>query len=185
MHLVTSSLFFPAIVAYFPPHAIRLLFRSYLCTALALWITKQKPALHIKEFMSSTSISPQDPNATLKLSHKPAKGTLAPEIVTPNPWLAIIPSVLEHPDDHLCKITRSLIHWANLFGSRPVGYWAGGKEELEGIEALDGTLFLRVAGLTMGELGWAKEGQDVGEWDHSLPPGIPARVHAARSGKSH
>ncbi|KAF9512214.1 hypothetical protein BS47DRAFT_1345851 [Hydnum rufescens UP504] len=185
MHLVTSSLFFPAIVAYFPPHAIRLLFRSYLCTALALWITKQKPALRIKEFMKSTSISPQDPNAALKLSHKPVKDTLTPETVTPNPWLAIVPSVLEHPDDHLCKIMRSLMHWANLFGSRPAGYWAGGKAKLEGIEALDGTLFLRVAGLTMGELGWAKEGQDVGEWDHSLPPGIPARVHAARFGQSH
>ncbi|KAF9509405.1 hypothetical protein BS47DRAFT_1373523 [Hydnum rufescens UP504] len=179
MHLITSSLFFPAIVAYFPPHAIQLLFRTYLCTILALWITEQKPVLHIKEFMKSTTISPQDPNAALKLSHKPVKGTLTPETVTPNPWLAIVPSVLEHSDEHFCKIMRSLMHWANLFGSRPAGYWAGGKEELEGIEALDGTLFLRVAGLTMGELGWAKEGQDMGGWVRSLPP---PRVHGIRPG---
>lgn len=185
MHVVTSSLFLPAIVAYFPPHAIQLLFRTHLCTVLALWITKQKPSLRIKEFMVSTTLSPHDPSANIKASHKPVKDTLTAEIATPNPWLPLSQSVLEHPDEHLCKIIRSLMHWANLFGSRPAGYWTGGKEQLEGIEAMDGTLFLRVAGLTMGELGWMKEGQVPGEWDHSLPPGMPARVYAAKSQQSH
>ena len=35
---------------------------------------------------------------------------------------------------------------------------------LEGIERLDGTLFVRVAGLTMDRLGWVHEGEDAGSW---------------------
>jgi hypothetical protein len=38
---------------------------------------------------------------------------------------------------------------------------------LEGREVLDGTLFSRVASLTLDQLGWAHEsGKDLGEWNH-------------------
>jgi hypothetical protein len=36
---------------------------------------------------------------------------------------------------------------------------------LEGIERLDGTLFVRVAGLTFDRLGWVDEGETAGRWD--------------------
>jgi hypothetical protein len=167
MHLVTSSLLLPSIVAYLPPHAVQILLRTYFSTVLSVWIFRGRPILHLtKEFMTSTTPSPQEP---IKSPHSAAKDTLTPDETTPNPWLAIIQSVLQHPDDHMCKTQRSLMHWATLFGTRPAGYWVGGTEQqLEGIELLDGTIFARVAGLTADRLGWMREGQEHGEWNFSL-----------------
>ena len=100
---------------------------------------------------------------------KPAKGTLTPETVTPNPWLAIIQSALMHPDDHVCKVQRALGHWSGMFGGRPRGYWAKsspkeGAAQLKGVELLDGTLFVRVAGMTQATKGWMREGREHGDW---------------------
>jgi hypothetical protein len=118
-----------------------------------------------KGFIDSTSVSPQEP---IGLPHNPAKGTLTPDVVTPNPWLAITQSALQHQDDHMAKIQRALLHWANMFGSRPVGYWARGKEQLEGIELLDGTFFVRIAGLTADKVGWMREGQEKAGWHYGI-----------------
>ena len=102
---------------------------------------------------------------------KPARCTLTPETITPNPWFAIIQSALEHPDKHVCKIQRTLSHWGRVFGGRPAGYWAKSspKEDavqLKGVELLDGTLFVRVAGMTQATKGWMREGQERGPWSH-------------------
>jgi len=168
MHLVTSSLFLPSICAYFPPHVIQLFLRSYFSTCLALWVGLGRPSVEITpEFISTTDACPQEPVEDRVT--KPAGGTLTPETVTPNPWLAIIQSALEHPDDHVCKIQRSLGHWGRLFGGRPQGYWAKsspkeGAIQLKGIELLDGTLFVRIAGMTQAAKGWMREGQEQGGW---------------------
>jgi hypothetical protein len=100
---------------------------------------------------------------------KPAEGTLTPDTVTPNPWLAIIQSALVHPDNHVCKVQRTLGHWSRMFGGRPQGYWAkssqkGGAVQLKGVELLDGTLFVRVAAMTQATKGWMREGQESGRW---------------------
>jgi hypothetical protein len=62
---------------------------------------------------------------------------------------------------------RSLAAFATRWGGRPAGYFAGGGEDgLEGREVLDGTLFVRVASLTLDRLGWAHEsGKELGSWD--------------------
>lgn len=165
MHLVTSSLFLPSVCAYLPPHAIQLLLRTYFSSALAVWISRGRPTIRItQEFIDSTSPAPQEPNTSLK----PAKDTLTPQVTSPNPWLAIAQSVLEHPADHMPKIQRSLMHWSSLYGGRPAGDWVGGKENLEGIELLDGTIFARVAGLTADSLGWMREGQEQGAWSFEM-----------------
>jgi len=168
MHLVTSSLFLPSICAYFPPHVIQLFLRSYFSVCLATWVGQGRPSVEITpEFISTTDTFPQEPIGARVI--KPAEGTLTPETVTPNPWLAITQSALEHPDDHVCKIQRSLGHWSRLFGARPQGYWTKsspkeGTVQLKGVELLDGTLFVRVAGMTMATKGWMREGQERREW---------------------
>jgi hypothetical protein len=113
-----------------------------------------------------TSPYPQEPKARIQ----PAKNTLTPDTVTPNPWLALTQSVLVHRSEHahLCKIHRTLMHWASLFGSRPPGYWKTEGENVEGIELLDGSFFVRVASLTLDSLGWMREGQEQGEWNFSV-----------------
>ena len=86
-------------------------------------------------------------------------------------WLSLLQSTLMHPDDHVPKCQRSLAHFAALFGSRQQGAFkalaevADPNARLEGAELLDGTLFLRVAGLTAERVGWMREGQENGGWD--------------------
>jgi len=168
MHLVTSSLFLPSICAYFPPHVIQTFLRSYFSICLAIWVGQGRPSVEVtQDFVSKTDAFPQEPIGDR--ATKPAKDTLTPETITPNPWLAIIQSALEHPDDHVCKIQRALGHWSRMFGGRPQGYWAKSppKEnavQLKGVELLDGTLFVRVAGMTQETKGWMREGQEQGRW---------------------
>ena len=168
MHLVTSSLFLPSICAYFPPHVIQMFLRSYFSVCLAIWVGQGRPTIEVtQEFVSKTDAFPQEPIGDRVT--KPAKDTLTPETITPNPWLAIIQSALEHPDDHVCKTQRALGHWSRMFGGRPQGYWAktSPKEDavqLKGVELLDGTLFIRIAGMTQATKGWMREGLERGEW---------------------
>jgi len=177
MHLVTSSLFVPSILAHLSPSSQSLLLRAYFSQAAALWVSRGRPALDIKHFYSSTSPSPTPPGP------RPSSGsaTLSPENPYPNPWYALLASTLQHPDEHLVKTQRSLAHWAAAYGGAKEGRWKGppGKDvqngakaegeaeelELEGAEHLDGTLFVRVAGLSMERKGWVREGEEKGPWD--------------------
>jgi len=93
-------------------------------------------------------------------------------------WTRIIPSAIQAPEEHTPKIARALIDFARRWGTRPPGYFTAAESEagqkmasLEGIERLDGTLFVRVAGLTMERLGWVHEGEDAGSWDAG---GVPS-----------
>jgi len=66
--------------------------------------------------------------------------------VEANPFLGIVQSGMTHPNDHMLKIQRALVHFSSLYGIRPKGYFTGA--DLGGAEALDGSLFFRAARLT-------------------------------------
>ncbi|KAH9170233.1 hypothetical protein EDB89DRAFT_1979523 [Lactarius sanguifluus] len=101
-------------------------------------------------------------------------------------WPRVIESGVRFPDEHAPKIARALVDFAARWGTRSPGYFsafvATGEEKaragagrapapaLEGIERLDGTLFVRVAGLTFDRLGWVDEREKAGQWDRD---GIP------------
>lgn len=125
-------------------------------------------ALPIAEFYAATDAHLYAPAR----AGTDAKCTQAPE----NAWPRVIQSAVRFPDEHGPKIARALADFAARWGTRAPGYFstfaaaaAGEKEEngpgLEGIERLDGTLFVRVAGLTFDRLGWVGEGEKVGSWD--------------------
>ncbi|KAG1824291.1 hypothetical protein EV424DRAFT_1538150 [Suillus variegatus] len=57
-----------------------------------------------------------------------------------NSFLDIVESGIMHPNDHVPKIQRAFAHFSSLYGARPKGYFKD--TELEGAEALDGSLFL-------------------------------------------
>ncbi|KIN98822.1 hypothetical protein M404DRAFT_156599 [Pisolithus tinctorius Marx 270] len=130
MHIVTSSLFLPSVIANLSPRSQELLLRAYLQTILTWWVARGRPALNIKSFMTST---PTEPASADK---KPIS----------NPFLPIIQSTIVHPDDHLPKIQRAFAHYSTLFGTKPAGYHKD--TELEDAELLDGSLFVRAAVLT-------------------------------------
>lgn len=198
MHLVTSSLFLPAIAAHLPPTSKSLLLRTYLGAALAVWVARGRPPLSLKPFYAKTSARLVVPGPT----PTPSEGTLgffdprsgfarrstgadgmatASEKLAPNTWLPVLQSTLLHPNEHLPKLQRALAHYALRYGSgsgyatragRRQGTKLDGTQldgtqlELEGVEeVLDGTLFARIAGLTMRRLGWMREGERRGAWD--------------------
>ncbi|OCH85387.1 hypothetical protein OBBRIDRAFT_798234 [Obba rivulosa] len=168
MHLVTSVLFMHSLVAYLSPTSTSILLRSYFMNSLVWWVARGRPALPIREFYASTSATPAEPGAQRV---QPAKGVLVPEDVSPNPWLPLLQSALMHPDDHVPKCQRALAHFAAHYGGRPEGVFRALAEvsdpqaRLDGAECLDGTLFVRVAGLTADKVGWMREGQENGGWD--------------------
>ncbi|KAG1764460.1 hypothetical protein EDD22DRAFT_951709 [Suillus occidentalis] len=158
MHLVTSTLFIPSLVTslYQNPHAQALLLCSYFTTSLACYLARGRPILDI-DVIPGPQPSPHKDTLPNKTS---------PEARTPNPWLSIIQSALVHPNEHLCKIQRSLAHFSALYGLRGQGWFATNNSKLEDVERnmglgeLDGTLFLRVAMLTANTLGWMREGNE-------------------------
>ncbi|KAI8976416.1 hypothetical protein BD414DRAFT_446586 [Trametes punicea] len=164
LHLVTSVLFLPSIVAYLSPTSISIFLRTYLLNCLALYVARGRPRLHVAEFFDEVTPAPAPPADALP-PLKPGEGTLIADNRTPSPWLAIVQSTLEHPDDHLCKLQRALAHFAALYGTTPAGHFKKLGVELQGAEKIDGTLFIRVAGLSMDRVGWMREGEKKEEWD--------------------
>ncbi|KAH9974960.1 hypothetical protein BGW80DRAFT_1457912 [Lactifluus volemus] len=171
VHLVTSSIFLLTLVLPserpYPlvPLASRLtLLKAYLATSAAWYISRGNSPLPIKEFYAATHDRLTAPPATPAPPSAPRKPLSAPG----GPWERIIANTIAHPDDHLCKAVRSFATFSTRWGSRPADYYAGGGDDgLEGREVLDGTLFSRVASLTLDRLGWAHEsGRDLGQWDH-------------------
>ena len=51
--------------------------------------------------------------------------------------------------------------------SKPTDTSQPGEEALPGSAKLDGTMFIRAAGLVMDTMGWCREGQKAGGWEFS------------------
>ena len=174
MHLVTSVLFLPSLLASLSPPSQALLFRSYFAASLGAWIARGRPGLDIKSFYSSRETFYPLPSGSLPTPDGSAIPTPDDDpnrvkAVTPNPWLPIIETSLSHPNEHLIKLQRARAHFSAVFGARGPGAKEGGlegaAEELEGAELLDGSLFIRVAGLTAKGMGRVREGEAKRDWD--------------------
>ena len=165
MHLVTSVLFLPSYAAYLSPTSLSILMRSYFITCLDWYISLGRVPLPLSDFYASSTAHPLEHGAPHTTPDAHALDASDP---TPNPWLALIQSTLQHSDDHIHKLQRALLHFASRLGSTPAGTFAKAAEAgLEGAELLDGTLFVRVAGLTMARVGWMREGQENKGWDRN------------------
>ncbi|KAJ3566538.1 hypothetical protein NP233_g6942 [Leucocoprinus birnbaumii] len=93
-----------------------------------------------------------------------------------NPWPSLIQGAIHHPDMHLAKAMRSLILASQKYGTtRPgevIGAFRPGKAEREetfkGTSQIDGTLFVRAAGVMMDYMGWSISGGEAKvDWDRS------------------
>ncbi|KAF8915710.1 hypothetical protein CPB85DRAFT_1374947 [Mucidula mucida] len=148
MHLVTSSLFLPSFVAYLTPPSQKLLLRGYFTISLAWWISRRPRSfnLDVTKFFSSTPAMPKQSS----FAFEPPKWALVPGSDSVNRWFPIVQDAILHPDDHLCKLQRALVHFAETYGTRK-GELEG--TELEGAGSVDGSLFVRTAGLTAKAMG--------------------------------
>ena len=160
MHLLTSSLFLPTFM-----RAIRKtedkarVLRAYVSTFLVITLIRGRPRIDA-ELMMSYSATPTPPNE---------KGGNERET---NPWLPLVHSAIYAPESHVAKSIRALFYAAQHYGETEAGKVVGafdssGKEILPGAAKLDGTVFVRAAGILMDALGWVGHGQAVGDWDRS------------------
>jgi len=166
MHLVTSSLFISSVFSLLKRSSQELLLRGYFATCLVWYIGRGRPELDIARFFgNATTLHPIPPGPKPTPHQDVSPSPTSPYALTPDPWLPIIQSTLTHPDDHLSKLQRALAEYSSHFGLTPAGYFSG--TGLKDAELIDGTLFVRVAGLTAGRLGWVREGEPPlpGGWD--------------------
>lgn len=155
MHLVTSSLFLPSLIAYLSPTSQEALLRAYFAICLSVYVARGTPDLNIESFFAADIVSPNVYTKSLsdscpRLSLPPSSPSVTS---SPNPWFPIIEQTILHPDDHLCKLQRALAHYSTLYGWKEAGLFSGAQIELPGAEKIDGTLFIRAAGLTAARLG--------------------------------
>lgn len=175
MHLVTSSLFLPSLLAHLSPNAQVRLLRVYLAVSLAWYVARGRPRLDIEEFMktpviplANDDLGNESTTTLVNLKSGSDKTNLNSSALadarTANPWLAIIQSSIIHPDEHVPKLHRALAHWGRMYGIR--GQFSPNEINLPGARHLDGTLFLRAALLTEGRMGWVSEGEEPADfWD--------------------
>jgi len=150
MHLITSALFLPSVAAYLKPHSQELLLRSYFVISVGWWITHGRPGFDLPGFFDADTAYPVPSNssASAPVHDKVLPSATSFKASTPNPWLPIIEGAIVHPDDHYPKIQRALAHYGALYGTRSAGQKDFVETELKGAEKIDGTMWIRIAGLT-------------------------------------
>ncbi|THH03501.1 hypothetical protein EW145_g6208 [Phellinidium pouzarii] len=164
MHIVTSALFIPSLVRALPDPSHRTcLLRVTVPIILLIVLVRGRPRIDCALVMSYTAV-PRPPRAAATSKDEPVADT--------NPWLAIVDDSIHAQDAHIVKTIRTLFYAAQRYGETlpggvPGAYDAEGNEALKGAGALDGTLFIRVAGVVMDTLGWVTHGQKEGNWDRS------------------
>jgi hypothetical protein len=176
MHLVTSSLFLPSYLRVLqdPVHKASIL-RAYLPGMIVIILARGRPRID-PELMMSYTATPRPPTLTLPPLREGVIGDPRDD-GDYNPWATIIQSVFHATDSHVLKTIRSLVYAAQKYGdTRPGGAIGAfstkdGKETHKGMAKVDGSIFVRAAGLVMDNIGWNghRQGQvrDSDTWDRS------------------
>ncbi|KDQ18174.1 hypothetical protein BOTBODRAFT_104662 [Botryobasidium botryosum FD-172 SS1] len=176
MHTLTSSLFLPAILHALPQddHDLKgAILESWWRIVALCVIARGRPRIDPGLLMEATA-APRPPSS-------PGAGNLSEDAVGfkdpegaggalgVNPWLDITADVLHAPDSHTVKTIRALMYGARHYSDLPTSAFVRPGEESfhQGAGKLDGTLFVRAAGLVMNTMGWVTHGQKAGSWDGS------------------
>ncbi|KAJ7751458.1 hypothetical protein B0H16DRAFT_1548547 [Mycena metata] len=172
MHLLTSAICLPRMLEVFEDglHKAQLLQGYARVTALYV-ILRGRPRIDIPLLMSYSEFPHPPTQAQLPWGGADAVGEPGKEGET-DPWPAILQNALHHKDAHEVKTIRSLYYGAKHYGQRPAGGAIGardeeGKETHVGAGTMDGTIFVRAAGVVSDTLGWVAWGEKEGEWDRS------------------
>ena len=176
MHLVTSSLFLPSYLRVLqdPVHKASIL-RAYLPGMIVIILARGRPRIDPELLMSYTAM-PRPPTLTLPPLREGVIGDPRND-GDYNPWSTMIQNVLHANDSHVLKTIRTLLYAAQKYGETPPGGAIGAfstkdeKETHKGIAKVDGSIFVRAAGLVMDNIGWNghRQGQakDPDTWDRS------------------
>ncbi|KAK7033555.1 hypothetical protein VNI00_012779 [Paramarasmius palmivorus] len=175
MHIVTSSLFLKSYVSVLqnPLHKAQLL-RAYLPVIILLTLSRGRPKINAELIMKASDKvrPPLHPPEKLYQNDKTSIGNPIQD-EDYNPWPALIEASLYAPDSHVLKTMRTLVYAAREYGDTQPGQVAGAyrsgrdEETHPGMAKVDGSLFVRAAGVLMDYMGWTTHGQVAGNWDRS------------------
>ena len=173
MHLVTSSLFLQSYLRVLqdPVHKANLL-RAYLPGLIVITLARGRPRIDPELLMSYTA-TPRPPTLSLPSPREGAIGDPRDD-GDYNPWSAMVQSVLHASGSHVLKTMRTLVYAAQKYGdTRPggaIGAFSAkdGKETHNGMAKVDGTIFVRAAGMLVDYIGWIGHGEaQKKDWDRS------------------
>ncbi|KAF9530026.1 hypothetical protein CPB83DRAFT_834605 [Crepidotus variabilis] len=175
MHLVTSSLFIRPIVSYIQKQEHKAAFlRTYVFFIMAYNLARGRPKIDISLAMSYPAVvrAPKGSGDNIQPSDVSLGSPFADEDF--NAWPELVQGALYHPESHVLKSLRSLAYFSANLGTTPPGgvpgAWKDAASQIEtfpGVGQLDGTLFIRTAGVILNTLGWCGHGQKEGKWDYS------------------
>jgi hypothetical protein len=166
MHALTTTIFLPSILGILPnPKHKRIVLLSYVRVVLQYLVLLGRPRINPELLMSYTEVPRPPVTTSVKLDgHDDAVG------IDSNPWTAIIASASRAKDAHVPKCIRELLFAAKKYGTMSAGDAIGafkdedGKEESHlGCGKMDGSIFIRAAGVVMDVLGWVDHGQREGQ----------------------
>ncbi|EIW59226.1 uncharacterized protein TRAVEDRAFT_147129 [Trametes versicolor FP-101664 SS1] len=171
MHMLNASLFVPSLLKAVPSMESRATLLRALVPVLLIYLTvRGRPRIDAELAMSYTD-APRAPNEQRLQPDASAIGS-PQEPADFNPWPAMVASVVYAPDAHTLKAVRTMYYAAQRYGRTPPGGAIGafdteGRETHAGIAKVDGSIFVRAAGVVMDTLGWVTHGQKEGSWDRS------------------
>ncbi|KIM44120.1 hypothetical protein M413DRAFT_443166 [Hebeloma cylindrosporum] len=117
MHLVTSSIFLPALCARISPVSQVRLLKAYFATALTWAIARGQPILNVRGFVEEMH------------KHGSVVGPSASSHRWEDTWMRMVEEARAHHDEHVTKIIRALSGWAGDFGTRtarvPIPFHSG------------------------------------------------------------
>ncbi|TFY78458.1 hypothetical protein EWM64_g5556 [Hericium alpestre] len=175
MHVLTSSIFVLVLSSSIKSKEARAkLLNGYLTVVLSYLLLRGRPRIDPELLMSYTA-TPVPPSQRVKKGDSmPTPGAVgnSADAAYNNPWPTLVAHALPAHDAHTVKSIRALYIVAQRYGTVPAGsvigaFDADGKETHVGTALLDGSVFVRAAGVLLDQLGWVGEGQPEGKWDRS------------------
>ncbi|WVQ82439.1 hypothetical protein IAT38_004567 [Cryptococcus sp. DSM 104549] len=168
MHALTSSIFLPAYLPLLPLISRRALLRAYALTVFHTSISRGRPQLNPGLLMSYDAfpVSPHS-DGSLKAMVKEGKALGKGEVEGRNAWTSLVETALIFPDSHVVKSIRSLVHYATLYSNTAPGSHSASTNDgtIDGMEKVDGSIFLRAAGAVMATMAKSEGGE--ADWDRS------------------
>lgn len=176
MHFVTSSLFIRPIFNFAKKQEHKAAFiRAYVFFMMVFTLIRGRPKINGALAMSYPAVvrAPAPPdNKQITPDSESIGSPFEDEYF--NAWPELIQGALYHPEYHVSKAVRSLVYFAKQLGTTAPGgvpgAWRDADRQVEthpGIGLVDGTIFIRTAGVILNTLGWIGHGQQKGQWDYS------------------
>lgn len=182
MHFVTSSIFFkPLFSVIKSPRSKVALIRHYVLLLIILMLARGRPLIRanlVREWTATPRPAEWDKVLCINKEKDLGVGSMKNDDDY-NPWPSLIQGAIHHPDLHLTKVMRALVFASQQFGNTGPGEVVGAfrpgeterqQETFKGMSQLDGTLFVRAAGVVMDYMGWTIAGIPASSslWDRSL-----------------